>query len=655
MNQTTTAKETHGFQAEVKQLLHLMIHALYSNKEIFIRELISNASDAVDKLRFESLHNPALLENDTDLKVWVEFDKEARTITIRDNGIGMSKAEIVQNLGTIARSGTKEFLQSLSGDNAKDSKLIGQFGVGFYSSFIVAERVVVTSRRAGLGIEEGVRWESRGEGEYDLETITYAPRGTEVVLHLKQGEDEFLNDWQLRHIITKYSDHIGLPVVMKKEEMQDIESEEDNQEESHTEAESKAKPKKQQAVITEEVVNRASALWTLPKNEITTEQYIELYKHISHDYEAPLQWAHYKVEGKLEYTTVLYIPGRAPFDLYQMNKPKGLKLYVQRVFIMDDAEQFLPHYLRFVRGIIDSNDLPLNVSRELLQSNKTIENMRGAIVKRILGLLEQMAQDDKEKYQKFWKEFGQVLKEGPAEDFANKEQIAKLLRFATTKADTENQEVSLEEYIARMPASQTKIFYVAADSFNAAKNSPHLEIFRKKGIEVLLLSDRVDEWLMSHLTEFDKKTIQSVARGGLELDEASSKEAEEAQKEAATQFEEVIKKIKEILSEKVKDVRLTHRLTSSPACLVADENDMTTQMERLLRSAGQKVPHAKPILELNPEHLIVKRLKVEKESEQFNDWAHVLFDQALLSEGGQLEDPATFVKRFNNLLLELMK
>lgn len=618
-----TEKQTFGFQAEVKQLLHLMIHSLYSNKEIFIRELISNASDAADKLRFESLKDPMIMVDDPDLKVWVSYDKDAKTITFRDNGIGMTRDEVMQNLGTIAKSGTREFLDSLTGDRAKDTKLIGQFGVGFYSSFIVADKVTVTTRRADKPADEGVRWTSAGQGEYELETINYPARGTEVTLHLKDEEDEFLNDWRLKHIITKYSDHLTLPVLMKNEAGE------------------------------EETVNRATALWTLPKSEITDEQYKELYKHVAHDFEDPLIWSHNKVEGKLEYTTLLYIPSRAPFDLWHVGKTRGLKLYVRRVFIMDDAEQFLPHYLRFIRGVIDSNDLPLNVSREILQNNRVIDSIRTAVIKRVLTMLEDMATKDKEKYQKFWNEFGQALKEGPGEDFANKEQIAKLLRFASTHTGTEEQNVSLDDYIARMPAGQEKIYYVTAETFNAAKNSPHLEVFKKKGIEVLLLTQRVDEWLMSHLTEFQGKQLQSVTRGGLDLGSLEDKAEEEHFKQAEGDFSEVLKKTKEVLNDSVKEVRLSRRLTDSPACIVLDEKDLSGQMERLMRAAGQNVPSHKPILELNPDHVMIQHLKKEQDQSRFDDWAKILLDQAILAEGGQLEDPASFVRRFNKMLLEL--
>jgi len=617
-----TSTQTFGFEAEIKQVLHLMIHALYSNKEIFLRELISNASDASDKLRFESLGNPMLMVDDPDLKVWVSVDPTAKTLTIRDNGIGMSREEVIQNLGTIAKSGTREFLSSLTGDKAKDNKLIGQFGVGFYASFIVADKVVVSTRRAGLPADQGVRWTSTGEGSYELETIDYAHRGTEVVLHLKPEEEEFLNNWRLKHIITKYSDHLTLPVLMKNDK--DI----------------------------NEVVNRATALWTLPKQEISDEQYKEFYKHVAHDFEDPMLWTHNKVEGKLEYIVLLYIPNKAPFDLWHVSKTRGLKLYVKRVFIMDDAEQFLPHYLRFVRGVIDSNDLPLNISREILQHNRVIDSMRTAVVKRVLSMLEQLATDDPSKYQQFWKEFGQALKEGPGEDFANKEQIAKLLRFASTRDDSEEQTVSMDAYIAGMPAGQDKIYYITAETFNAARHSPHLEIFRKKGIEVLLLSDRIDEWLISHLTEFQGKTLQSVARGGLDLGELADKPAEEVQAKQQSDFSETLNRTQELLKEVVKEVRLSQRLTDSPACVVLDTQDLSGSMERLLRASGQPVPTHKPILELNPDHPMVQALRTQTDTSHFEDWAWILFDQAVLAEGGQLSDPALFVRRFNKLLLE---
>lgn len=621
------AKEKFGFQAEVKQLLHLMIHSLYSNKEIFLRELISNASDAADKLRFESLKDPLILVDDPDLKVWVDFDKDKKTITVRDNGIGMTREEVIQNLGTIAKSGTREFINSLTGDKAKDTKLIGQFGVGFYSAFMVADKVTVITRKAGRPKEEAVLWTSNGDGEYEIQATEKTTRGTEILLHLKPDEDELLNEWRLQHIIRKYSDHLTLPVLMKNDKNE------------------------------EQVVNRATALWTLPKQEITDEQYKELYKHIAHDFEDPMIWAHNKVEGKMEYITLLYIPSHAPFDLWQTGKSRGLKLYVRRVFIMDDAEQFLPHYLRFVRGIIDSNDLPLNISREMLQGNRVIDTIRTAVVKRILGMLEQLSTDDREKYQKFWKEFGQVLKEGPAEDFGNKAQIAKLLRFSSSLTDSESQEVSLDDYLSRMKPEQDKIYYISAESFNAAKNSPHLEIFRKNGIEVLLLSDRVDEWLVSHLSEYQGKHLQSVARGSLDsslLQSPEEKNLEEKHKAAEEDFAKTLEKVKELLKDKVKEVRLSRRLTSSPACIVVDEQDLSNQMERILRAAGQKIPEHKPILELNPDHPMVKRLSEELElkGSHFADWAHILLDQAILAEGGHLNDPATFVKRLNTLLVE---
>lgn len=632
----TTAKETLGFQAETKQLLHLMVHSLYSNKEIFLRELISNASDAADKLRFVALSKPELYAGDTDLKVWVTFNKDAGTLTIKDNGIGMTREEVIKNLGTIAKSGTAEFIKTLSGDKVKDSKLIGQFGVGFYSAFIVADKVVVRTRKAGVPADEAVQWTSAGEGEYDVETITKAERGTEVELHLREEDKDLLNAWHLRHIISKYSDHITLPVIMYKIKVVD------KDEEPSTDA---------SETLEEETVNRATALWTLPKQEVTDEQYIELYKHIAHDFEAPLIWSHNKVEGKLEYTSLLYIPARAPFDMWSANKTKGLKLYVQRVFIMDDSEQFLPNYLRFVRGIIDSNDLPLNISREILQGNKVVDSMRSAIIKRVLSMLEDLAKD-KDKYTIFWQQFGQVLKEGPAEDFTNKEQIAKLLRFASTHTDSAIQDVTLDDYIARMPAGQDKIYYVSADTFNAAKNSPNLEIFRKKGIEVLLLTDRVDEWLMAHLTEYAGKKFQSVAKGGLELGDLDDKAEVEQQQKITSDLQPTLDKIKELLKDQVQEVRVTRRLTSSPACIVSGEHDMTPQMERLMRAAGQNVPHSKPILELNPEHVMVQKLQQQSDAGKFADWTWILFDQAVLAEGGQLEDPAAFVQRLNKLLLE---
>ncbi len=629
-------KETLGFQAEVKQLLNLMIHSLYSNKEIFLRELISNASDACDRLRFEALNNAGLYADDSELKIRVSFDKAARTVTISDNGIGLSRDEAVEHLGTIAKSGTREFFSALTGDQARDAHLIGQFGVGFYSSYIVADKVTVISRRAGVEAGQAVRWESAGEGEFTVELVDKATRGTEVTLHLRDGEDEFLSGWKLRQTVRKYSDHITLPIVMKKEQWN-----EENKEQVTTDE--------------DETVNQASALWARPKSEITEEQYKEFYKHVAHDFEDPLAYEHAKVEGKQEYTQLLYIPQRAQFDLWDRNARHGIKLYVRRVFIMDDAEQLMPLYLRFVRGIVDSNDLPLNVSREILQESRDIETIRGGCVKKVLGLLEGMADSEeaaeKEKYAKFWKEFGRVLKEGAGEDFANKERIAKLLRFASTHADTADETVSLADYVARMKEGQEKIYYVTAETFTAAKHSPHLEIFRKKGIEVLLLSDRVDEWVTGSLTEFDGKPLQSVAKGGLDLgkleDEAEKKEAEQA----ADEYKDLLDKIKKTLGDKVKDVRVTWRLTDSPSCLVADEHDLGGNLARILKAAGQKAPETKPILEINPKHPAVQRLKYEESS--FDDWANLLLEQATLAEGGTLDDPAGFVKRINELMLAL--
>ena len=632
----STNKETLGFQTEVKQLLHLMIHSLYSNKEIFLRELVSNASDACDKLRFEALNNSALYGDDGDLKIRVAFDKEARTITISDNGIGLSRDEAVEHLGTIAKSGTREFFSALTGDQAKDAHLIGQFGVGFYSSFIIADKVTVVSRRAGLEANQAVRWESAGEGDFSVEMVEKAGRGTDVTLHLREGEDEFLSSWKLRQTIRKYSDHITLPILMKKEKWDE--------------------EKKEQVVTDEdETVNQASALWARPKSEITDEQYKEFYKHVAHDFEDPLAYTHAKVEGKQEYTQLLYVPQKAPFDLWDRNARHGIKLYVRRVFIMDDAEKLMPLYLRFVRGVVDSNDLPLNVSREILQESKDIETIRGGCVKKVLSMLEGLADSEdtseKEKYAKFWTEFGRVLKEGVGEDFANKERIAKLLRFASTHTDTPDETVSLADYVSRMKDGQEKIYYVTAETFTAARNSPHLEIFRKKGIEVLLLSDRVDEWVTGYLTEFDGKQLQSVAKGGLDLgkleDEAEKKEAEQA----ADEYKELLEKIKTALGEKVKEVRVTHRLTDSPSCVVADEHDMGGNLARILKAAGQKAPEMKPILEINPRHPAVQRLKYEEV--RFDDWANLLLEQATLAEGGTLEDPAGFVKRINALMMAI--
>ncbi len=629
----TAQKETLGFQTEVKQLLQLMIHSLYSNKEIFLRELISNASDAADKLRFEALSDNALWENDTELLIHVDFDKEAGTITIRDNGIGMTRQEVIDHIGTIARSGTRQFFENLTGDQARDSHLIGQFGVGFYSAFLVADRVTLTTRRAGLSAEHGVRWESAGEGEYTLENIDHPQRGTEIVLHLQPDNDALLSEHRLKAILRKYSDHITLPIRMRKEEWN---------------------ADKQEMVLLDELetVNQASALWTRPRNEISAEQYDEFYKHLSHDFEAPLAHVHARVEGKQEYTQLLYIPARAPFDLWDREQRHGIKLYVRRVFIMDDAKQLMPVYLRFVRGVIDSNDLPLNVSREILQESRDIDAIRAGSVKKVLGLLEDMATNDAEKYARFWQEFGQVLKEGVGEDYSNKERIAKLLRFASTRDDTPNPTVSLADYVARMKDGQDKIYYVTAENHAAAKNSPHLEFFRNKGVEVLLLSDRVDEWMLSYLTEFDGKALQSVAKGSLDLDQLADEQEKEEQAREADEFKDLTTRIQEALGERVKEVRVTHRLTTSPACLVANEHDLSGNLERMLKAAGQNVPRSKPVLEINPRHGLVQRLRDLSAGERFNDWSLVLFDQAQLAEGGQLEDPAGFVQRINTLWLD---
>ncbi len=629
-------KETLGFEAEVKQLLHLMIHSLYSNKEIFLRELISNASDACDKLRFEAIANDALYENNAELQIRVSFDKDQHTLTLRDNGIGMSRDEVIANLGTIARSGTRQFMEQLSGDQKKDAHLIGQFGVGFYSSFIVADRVTVTTRRAGLTADQGVRWESSADGDYTIENVEQSERGTEVVLHLKEDSHEFADGWRLRSIIRKYSDHITLPILMVKEDYRSAEE----------------KEKEETVIPEEETVNKASALWVRPKNEITEDEYNEFYKHVSHDYEAPLARSHSRVEGKLDYISLLYIPKRAPFDLWDREKRSGLKLYVKRVFIMDDAEHLMPNYLRFVRGIIDSSDLPLNVSREILQHNHAIESMKSGSVKKVLGLLEKMAADEPENYKTFWKEFGKVMKEGPGEDYANKESIAKLLRFASTHHDTDEQSVSLDDYISRMKEGQESIYYITADSFAAAKNSPHLEIFRKKGIEVILMFDRVDEWLSSSLHDYQSKSLKSVTKGALDLGKLDDESEKEAQEQAAKAAEPLIKRIQESLGERVKEVRVTHRLTASPACLVTEEHEMSANLERILKQVGQNAPNIKPIMEINAEHPLLKRLNQES-GERFNDLALILFDQALLAEGGQLDDPALFVSKLNQMLLEL--
>ncbi|MBX9676977.1 MAG: molecular chaperone HtpG [Methylotenera sp.] len=627
------------FKAEVKQLLHLMIHSLYSNKEIVFRELISNASDAADKLRFEALANGALYENDSELKVQIGFDKAKRTITISDNGIGMSRDEVIANIGTIAKSGTKEFFNALTGDQAKDANLIGQFGVGFYSAFIIADKVTLTTRRAGS--TEAVKWTSAGEGDFTLEAVEKASRGTEITLHLRKDEDEFLNDWQLKSIVRKYSDHITLPIVMFKSEWK----------EGAEGADGAKLPGEMVTTDELETINKASALWARSKNDITADEYNEFYKHVSHDYEAPLAYTHSRVEGKQEYISLLYIPSKAPFDLYDRERRHGIKLYVKRVFIMEDAEKLMPQYLRFVRGVIDSADLPLNVSREILQDSRDVDAIKNGSVKKVLGLLEDLARDKPDDYLKFWTQFGRVLKEGPGEDFANKDKIASLLRFASTHADSEVQNVSFADYVTRMKPEQEAIYYITADTFAAAQHSPHLEIFRKKGIEVLLMSDKVDEWLLGSLTEFEGKKLQSIAKGDLDL----GKLEDESEKEAKAKIEEdaktLIERIKTALGESVKEVRVTHRLTDSPACLVAGEHDVSANLARILKAAGQNAPDSKPVLEINPAHKLVKRLEAETAEATFSDLAHLVFDQALLAEGGKLNDPASFVKRMNSLLV----
>jgi len=629
-----TQKETLGFQTEVKQLLHLMIHSLYSNKEIFLRELISNASDATDKLRFEALAKPELLEGGADLKIRVSFDKDAKTVTLEDNGIGMSREDAITHLGTIAKSGTADFMKHLTGDQKKDSHLIGQFGVGFYSAFIVADKVDVFSRRAGSPASEGVHWSSKGEGDFEVATVEKAERGTRIVLHLKSGEDEFADGWRLRNIIKKYSDHIALPIELPKEQAV---------------AEGEAAP----AEVEWETVNRASALWTRPRTEIKDEEYQEFYKHIGHDFENPLSWSHNKVEGKLEYTSLLYTPARAPFDLYQREAPRGLKLYVQRVFVMDQAESFLPLYLRFIKGVVDSNDLSLNVSREILQKDPIIDSMKSALTKRVLDMLEKLAKNKPEEYKSFWKNFGQVLKEGPAEDFANKEKIAALLRFASTQSEGGEQSVGLGEYIARMQEGQDKVYYLTGESYAQVKNSPHLEVFRKKGIEVLLLTDRIDEWLMSYLTEFDGKHFVDVARGDLDLGKLDSEEDKKAQEEVAKAKEGLVERLKSALGEQVAEVRVSHRLTDSPAILAIGEQDLGLQMRQILEASGQKVPESKPIFEFNPGHPLIEKLDAEADEDRFADLSNILFDQAALAAGDNLKDPAAYVQRLNKLLVEL--
>ena len=627
-----TQKETRGFQTEAKQLLHLMIHSLYSNKEIFLRELISNASDAADKLRFEALSNDGLYESDSDLAIRIAFDKDAKTVTISDNGIGMTRDEVVEHLGTIAKSGTAAFMKDLSGDQQKDSQLIGQFGVGFYSAFIVADKVDVFTRRAGDDASEGVHWSCDGEAEYSVETVDRAKRGTEIVLHLKADESDFADGWRLRTIIKKYSDHISLPVIMQKENPGE---------------DAKAKEPE------DEVVNTATALWTRPRAEVKDDEYQEFYKHISHDFADALTWSHNKVEGKLDYTSLLFIPASAPYDMYNRDVARGVKLYVQRTFIMDEAEQFLPTYLRFIKGVIDSNDLSLNVSREILQKDPNIDAMRSALTKRVLDMLSKMAKKNPEEYAKFWSAFGEVLKEGPAEDFTNKEKVASLMRFSTTFTDKADQDQSLDLYLERLQEGQEKIFYVCAENFNTAKNSPHIEALRKKGIEILLLSDRVDEWLMGHLSEYKDKQFQDVGKGQFDLGELDSEEEKKAIEESAIKNEDLLKRVKATLADQVEEVRVTNRLTDSPACLVVGQDDMGAQMRRILEQAGQQLPSSKPTFELNPEHPLVIKLDQEQDEDRFSDLTHVLFDQASLAEGGQLDDPAAYVGRLNKLLLEL--
>lgn len=645
--QTSTDKpatESMGFQAEAQQLLQLMIHSLYSNKEIFLRELISNASDAADKLRFEAVKNDALYEGDGELKIVIEFDKEAKTVSITDNAIGMSREEAIANLGTIAKSGTAEFLKNMTGDQKKDSQLIGQFGVGFYSAFIVADRVEVFSRRAGAATSEGVYWASTGDAEFEIADIERAERGTQIILHLRDEESEFADSWRLRSIVKKYSDHIAIPVMMEKQAVPAADV--DSNDEKDNAADTDAAPEF-------EAINDATALWTRARNEVSDDEYKEFYKSVSHDYEDPVKWSHNKVEGKLEYTSLLYIPGKAPFDLWNREGARGLKLYVQRTFIMDDAEQFLPIYLRFIKGVVDSNDLPLNVSREILQQDATTDSMRGALTKRVLDMLEKMAKNSPEDYAKFWTAFGNVLKEGPAEDFANKEKIAKLLRFATTHEESTEQNQSLEDYVARMKDGQEKIYYVAAENYSTAKNSPYLEVFKKKGIEVLLLTDRIDDWLMSHMMEFDGKPLQDVAKGELDLGQLDDEEDKKEQEKLSEDNKDLVERVQAVLSDDVETVRVTNRLTDSPACLVVGDHDMGAQMRRIMEAAGQELPPSKAILELNPGHPLVSKLDAEADEERFGDLSRLLFDQAALAAGDSLEDPASFVARLNKLLLEL--
>jgi len=640
--------ENHSFSTDASKILQLMIHSLYSNKEIFLRELVSNAADAADKLRFKALSNADLYEGDGDLRVRVSADKENNTVTISDNGIGMNLEDIIAHLGTIAKSGTADFFSKLSGDQASDSQLIGQFGVGFYSAFIVADRVTVRSRLAGEDASKGVEWSSEGKGEFTTAEVEKTTRGTDIILHLKEEESEFADDWRLKTIVTKYSDHISVSVEMQTPAVEAIAEEKDDEGKV-------TRPAVEAQNASWDPINKATALWTRDKSELSDDEYNEFYKHVSNDYGDPLLWAHNKVEGKTEYTSLLYIPTKAPFDMHNREKQHGLKLYVQRVFVMDDAEQFMPTYLRFVKGLLDSNDLPLNVSREILQDNKVTQTIRKGCTKRVLTMLERLGKNDKEKYQIFWNEFGQVLKEGPAEDHAHKEQISKLLRFASTTEDTDAQNVSLAEYVERMKEGQDKIYYVVADNFAAAKSSPHLEVFRKKGIEVLLLSDRIDEWLVSHLTEFDDKQLQSVTRGGLDLGDMDDAETKEAQEKLEQEFDSVVGRIKTALEGKVKDVKLSQRLTDSPACIVTDENDMSSQMMKLMESVGQSVPDTLPIFEINAEHDLVKHISDEADDEQFVQWTEVLFDQAMLAERGSLKDPASYITRLNKLMLSLTK
>lgn len=638
---STVEKQTMGFQTEAKQLLQLMIHSLYSNQEIFLRELISNASDAADKLRFEALEESSLYENDSELAIRISYDKDNKTVTIADNGIGMSRDEVIEHLGTIAKSGTAAFMSQLTGDQKQDSQLIGQFGVGFYSAFIVAERVEVFTRRAGAPATEGVHWESSGEAEFSVEACEKADRGTTIVLHLKADCSEFADGMRLRHIIKKYSDHISLPVIMKSEPAPAMPDEDGKI------------PEPEEPV--DETINKASALWTRSRSDISDEDYQEFYKHISHDFDDALAWSHNRVEGKLEYTSLLYLPKRAPFDLYQREANRGLKLYVQRTFIMDEAEQFLPNYLRFVKGIVDSNDLPLNVSREILQQSPQTDSIRSALSKRVLDMLAKMAKNEAEKYAEFWKEFGQVLKEGPAEDFSNKDKIMSLFRFASTHTDKDEQNVSLDDYIERMQEGQDKIYFICAENFNTAKNSPHIEVLRKKGIEVLLMSDRVDEWMMSQLHQYQEKSFQDVSKGQLDLGELDSEEDKKQQEELEKTHEDLVKRVQNVLTETVQEVRVTSRLTESPACLVINEFDMGLQMRKIMEQAGQALPDSKPIFELNPAHPLVEKMDQEPDEDRFAELAHVLFDQANLAAGGQLDDPAAYVQRLNKLLLELSK